>query len=204
MYRHIVWDFDGTLFNTYPAMASAFQSLLKENGIEEDLEDILKHMKISMGHALNHYETRYQLDAHFMDHYREKRIEAEIKLNQPYPGIIAICQYIAHSGRYNYLFTHRGSSSFVYLKQFDLLSSFQDFITEDSGFPRKPAPEGLLYLMDKYDMHPDETLMIGDRELDILAAKNAGAHACFFSEDDATSQYADFTIKDFKELYDIL
>ena len=31
MIKHIIWDFDGTLFDTYPAITRAFQQALVEN-----------------------------------------------------------------------------------------------------------------------------------------------------------------------------
>ncbi|HWT26865.1 MAG TPA: HAD hydrolase-like protein [Mobilitalea sp.] len=40
MYKHIIWDFDGTLFDTYPAMGSVFKEMLKEIEIVEDLDEI--------------------------------------------------------------------------------------------------------------------------------------------------------------------
>ncbi|WP_202621575.1 HAD family hydrolase [Anaerocolumna sedimenticola] len=41
MYKHIIWDFDGTLFDTYPVTGIAFQMTLKENGILESLDEII-------------------------------------------------------------------------------------------------------------------------------------------------------------------
>ena len=56
MYKHIIWDFDGTLFDTYPVMGSIFKRMLEEEGIEESLDGILKYMKLSMSYALHHYK----------------------------------------------------------------------------------------------------------------------------------------------------
>lgn len=54
MYKHIIWDFDGTLFDSYPAMGGAFKALLNEQRIEESLEEILKYMKVSMWTAIDY------------------------------------------------------------------------------------------------------------------------------------------------------
>ena len=35
-YRHIIWDFDGTLFDTYPVMARAFTETMNEAGYPAD------------------------------------------------------------------------------------------------------------------------------------------------------------------------
>ena len=56
MYRHIIWDFDGTPFDTYPEMANVFKELLEREGISEPFDEIMKHMKISMSTAIKHYQ----------------------------------------------------------------------------------------------------------------------------------------------------
>jgi FMN phosphatase YigB (HAD superfamily) len=53
-------------------------------------------------------------------------------------------------------------------------------------------------------MARDEAIMIGDRELDVLSARNAGIHGCFFSESGEKSNIADFSINDFRQLYSII
>jgi len=40
---------------------------------------------------------------------------------------------------------------------------------------KKPDPEGLLALMKEAGAQPDETVMIGDSQVDVLTARNAGA-----------------------------
>lgn len=40
---------------------------------------------------------------------------------------------------------------------------------------KKPDPEGLLSLMKEADAKPEETVMIGDSQVDVLTARNAGA-----------------------------
>jgi phosphoglycolate phosphatase len=42
---------------------------------------------------------------------------------------------------------------------------------------KKPAPEGLLALMKAADAKPEETVMIGDSQVDVQTARNAGAWA---------------------------
>lgn len=58
--------------------------------------------------------------------------------------------------------------------------------------------------MDKYQIRPEEAIMIGDRELDILSGKNAGIDACFFDEEGLNCQTADYNIRNMMELYDII
>ena len=40
---------------------------------------------------------------------------------------------------------------------------------------KKPDPKGLLSLMEETGARPEETVMIGDSQVDVLTARNAGA-----------------------------
>lgn len=203
MYTHIIWDFDGTLFDTYPVMAGVLRDMLEEIGIHEPLEAILRNMKVSITYAMKVYGDKYGITASFLQDVNQRSREAELKRCKPYEGINELCKYIASTGRFNYLYTHRGETAIRFLKKYELYGYFRDFITSQQGFPRKPDPEALNYLARKYDMKREETLMIGDRDLDIMAAVNAGIKSCYFKELD-TDINADHTIVSFGELYDIL
>ena len=204
MYKHIIWDFDGTLFDTYPVMGSIFKRMLKEEGIEESLGNILKQMKVSMSQAVQYYERKYQINNTFIEKYQEQRKRMEISLCRPFKGITEICKYIHTSGKYNYLYTHRGESSILFLKNYGLYDYFSDFITLQQGFERKPSPNAINHIVDKYNIIHKEALMIGDRDLDILSAKNAGIHGCLFTDSDEKNSIADFTINNFQQLYSII
>ena len=204
MYKHIIWYFDGTLFDTYPVMGSIFKSMLEEEGIEESLDEILKYMKVSMSYALNYYEKKYHINNTFIEKYQKQRKDMEFSLCKPYKGIEEICKYIHTSGKKNYLYTHRGESSITFLKNYDLYDYFSDFITSEHGFERKPSPNAINHIIDKYNIIHNEAIMIGDRDLDILSAKNAGISGCFFTDGNEKSSIADFTINDLEQLYSII
>jgi phosphoglycolate phosphatase-like HAD superfamily hydrolase len=54
---------------------------------------------------------------------------------------------------------------------------FTEILTSDSGFARKPSPEALLFLIDKYGLEKEHTYYIGDRRLDVETAIHAGIHS---------------------------
>lgn len=204
MYKHIIWDFDGTLFDTYPVMAKVFKELLREKGIEEPLEEILKQMKVSASSALRYYEKKYQIGKEFVTEYKKRKRESEFELSKPFEGIEEICKYIHSTNRKNYILTHRGDSTIELLKIYDLHSYFSDFITSKQGFERKPSPDAIYYLINKYNMNHSEAIMIGDRDLDLLSGKNAGISACYFTDGNEKNDNADFIINNFQQLYNIL
>lgn len=204
MFKHIIWDFDGTLFDTYPVMAKIFKDLLEKEGIEEPLDEIKQHMQMSMSFALTYYEKKYAVSSDFIKDFKILQKTKGIEIAKPFNDIEDICKYIHSTDRKNYLYTHRGASAITLLKKHGLSDYFSDFITFDQGFERKPNPDALNYLIKKHAIHPDEALMIGDREIDLLAAKNAGISACYFNEKKRKNEYADYTIDHFQQLYSVL
>lgn len=204
MYRHILWDFDGTLFDSYPVMAGIFKDELKRIGHDEPLDEIMAQMQVSMSHAVQYYESKYGIDKAFLKRYKEQRNLMETKHCMPFKEIVALCKHICESGRKNYLYTHRGSSAIDMLKLHGLYEYFTDFVTDENGFERKPSPDAINYLIQKNAMNPKEALMVGDRDLDIISAKNAGIDGCYFNQKGVESIHADHNISDFNKLYDLI
>lgn len=203
-YRHVIWDFDGTLFDTYPAMGEAFRLALLEFGFDEPRAAVIAWMKTSMGQAHRHYQQRFGLDEDFFARYAAHRERTERDMAAPYPGIEALCRKICEAGGDNFLYTHRGATSGEHIKRFGLAGCFKELVTSQNGFERKPSPEAVLHLLQKHRLSPDETIMIGDRNLDILAAKNAGIHTCFFSETGEKDADAEYNIDGFARLSAVL
>ena len=44
-----IWDFDGTLLDTYPHIASAFEAIMDRDGIKYDHEDVLRELYVNFG-----------------------------------------------------------------------------------------------------------------------------------------------------------
>ena len=52
-------------------------------------------------------------------------------------------------------------------------------MTSENHFKRKPDPEAIYYILQKYNINKEEAYYIGDRPLDILCAKNANIKGIF-------------------------
>lgn len=181
MYKHIIWDFDGTLFDSYPYMVSSFQRALQDDGIEESYENILDVMKISVTNAINHYKKVHKINNEMIKRFCKYEKEINYELVKPYEHVQNICRMVYYSGRKNYLFTHRDKSALEYLERYNLFEYFCDFVTKESKLKKKPQPDAIIYIIEKYNLKKEEVLMIGDRDIDILAARNAGVDSCIFA-----------------------
>lgn len=196
MIKDIIWDFDGTLFNTYPQISTIFKNTLAHFGIDENTDDILANLHQSLWYTYQTYVKKYNLD---LETLRKKFSELDEQMDpgflQPFPGVIEILNNFNGN---HFIFTHRGNSTIDYLSHWGLLSHFTEIITRENGFSRKPQPDALLYLIDKYKLVREHTIYIGDRDIDVKCAKNAKIQSCYFNSHQLPiKEIADFEIKDF-------
>lgn len=182
MYRNVIWDFDGTLFDTYPAMAGALRETLACHGYETSYEEVYALMKQSVPVAFDYYSKRMDWSVEIENEYAARRKAMEAEACLPYKGAAELLRDIAEAGGRNYIFTHRGSTLWPMLDRRGLRGLFVECVTSENGFARKPAPDGINYLMRKYDMDPAQTVMVGDRELDIQSGINAGIDTCAYCD----------------------
>lgn len=179
--QHFIWDFDGTLFDTYPVIIENLNLALAEFGHSCDPVEAMGLMLNCIPVAQSFYADKFGLERQaLVDAYDRYHRKANRELRAaPMAGIREVLEAIRASGRHSYIFTHRKrSETLLYLEKYGLTSFFRDIIgPEDPGFAVKPAPGAVLYLMEKYGMTPEETVMVGDRECDLGSGRNAGIHA---------------------------
>ncbi len=205
MFTDIIWDFDGTLFDTYPATAKAFQKALRVYHIEEASSTIQDYLKISEGYAVAHFKKEYALDDRFDDVYDACKRAIPFEDVKPFPYAAEVCAQIAASGGRNYMITHRGGSTLTLLGYYGMMPSFTEVVTKRYGFARKPNPEAFLYLIDKYQMDRCSVMVVGDRDLEILAGKAAGISTCLYNTNGIVpSEEPDFHIESLNNLLDII
>lgn len=182
MFRSFVWDYDGTLFDTYDAVCRAYHRATKQVGIDISFSELRLLIKHSLGWAAAQLSERFSvpaqaiLDAYYAFAPEEETMEAM----KPYPGVAEVLRAIKEKGGQNFLYSHRDHVSMDALAYYGLDTFFSGAITKDDHFPRKPAPDALLYLIKKYGLDPKASVMVGDRSLDVEAGLNAGMSGALF------------------------
>ena len=203
-YKHIIWDFDGTLFDTYPSMARAFTESMEAAGYPADYQGIYDSMKIAISETVRRFQSAYGFGQEVIEGYRQRRIAIELAQAHPFDGAVEVLRRVCAAGGDHFICTHRGDSIHELLRRHGLEGYFRDITTSAHGFKRKPDPEAVQYLLDTYGMDPAETLMIGDRPLDVQSGQNAGTAGCFFDPGGVTYPPAQHQITDLHELIDII
>jgi HAD superfamily hydrolase (TIGR01549 family) len=174
MDKRLIWDFDGTLYDTYPQMAQALVAALKDLGCAGEERDAYERMKITLYHAVCSYAQQFGLDtdtlmAAFRAHHG---MQSTLPMM---PGLADCLHATAAMGCRHYLFTHRDGRALAQLEADGLIGFFTDSVTREDGFADKPSPEAILHLMTKHGFTAADAYMIGDREIDMASGRAAGA-----------------------------
>jgi phosphoglycolate phosphatase-like HAD superfamily hydrolase len=199
----LVWDVDGTLLDTYPAIVDAIVSTLRECVDPEEIsrDEVADLCAVSMDHCLSTLGAQFDLDLDsFRADYRQRYQAMSIGPQGPFPGAVTLCSYVKSKGGKNFILTHRSRSSLEKMLRFHHLTPlFSGIVAGDDGFPRKPDPSGLADLLDRHNLLRETTMLIGDRALDIEAAHAAGLEACLFG-DNSVNEPVDYHVDNYFDL----
>lgn len=167
-----IWDMDGTLVDSYPAIVPAVQQACGEFGLSFDAEYI--HDRIIRSSVGSFLEQLPVPDTALLKERFNSLNDSNIDKITAMPHARELLSFLTDRGHRNFVYTHRGASCRAILEQCGLLPCFTEIITALDGFPRKPAPDAILYLMQKYSLPADSCFYVGDRSIDMEAAFNAG------------------------------
>lgn len=173
-YHHLFWDFDGTLYNSYPQIAHAMGLAFKDCHINEPSpEALLRALKKSVHFTIVHYSQQNHLEPDALLKRFNLYHQAE-GFFPPIDGLKECLTALKAAGATHYLYTHRDIKAWQQLERDGLRALFADGITSEDGFPQKPEPDALLSLIAKHGLAPEDCAMIGDRDIDIQSGHNAG------------------------------
>jgi len=98
---------------------------------------------------------------------------------RPYEGIPILLQELRSHHTPMALLTNKPLEQTVrILDAFGLSEFFQRVVGGDGPWPRKPAPDGIQFLMREAGADPGKTVLIGDSTIDLQTARNAGVRIC--------------------------
>ena len=199
--QNYIWDFDGMLFDSYPHITSAFLKTLAQFGKDADYDEAKSLLEITFATAFERYDVTDEERAVFREHEHNYELKP---IAVPFENTYKVLEELFNNGKKHFLYTHRGfESSQYYLKKYDMAKFFTAFVDSSMNFASKPAPDAVDYICDTYNLDRSETVMIGDREIDVLSGKNAGVYGCLFTKKEDIQSAADFIIKDISEVSDI-
>ncbi len=214
----IQFDLDGTLIDSVPQLALAVNLMLKQLGHNPADELAVRHWvgngaDMLVWRALNAAlgcepdATQQQAARRAFDVAYEGVAEHELVF---YPGVLDTLEQLHRAGKTLAIVTNK-PYRFVpaILAAAGLSDYFSLVLGGDSLAQKKPDPAPLLHVCRELNIEPACSLMIGDSENDVLAAKAAGmavvglTYGYNYGRDIAES-HPDWVMSDIRELLDLL
>lgn len=209
MYKQVViWDLDGTLLDSYGVIVSSLYQIYLEKGIELDKQEIFYDViNESVSFFINKMEQKYGIPFdELKDRYSiiSGKEKGNIKLMK---HALEILKVLKENHITNYVLTHRGTTTESVLSNLGIYYYFDEIVTSLNKFKRKPDPEGLNYLINKYQLDREYTYYVGDRPMDIVCANNAHIKSIMFIPDGGVAKptgHESYVVNDLLEIEKII
>lgn len=207
MIEHLIFDFDGTISDSYPLFVKFFHIEAKQRGFEIPCSDdeLYRASKRVIRDAYDVLHCEHVCDYKtFVDDFHELQTRYRDDF-QIFPEARELLLSAKAQGMHNYIYTHTGPVVKEMLDRMGVLDCF-DFILDSSyHFPMKPAPDALLFFLDKFGFDPKTCIMIGDRPIDAHAGMGAGMYGCLWDADGLFDDAkVDFYIKNLLQVKNII
>lgn len=206
--KALIWDLDGTLFDSYQVIIPNARRTFLEFGVDYDPDYIRSYtLGISLGDLFIKTGKEYGCSSKAL---HKRYLELQAMRDHEIPPMLhagEILSAMAERGIYNLVYTHKGDAAFDVLDRLGFTRYFTEILTGDSGFARKPDPEAIFYLMEKYNLTKENTFYVGDRPMDIRCAVNAGIRSILLQPEGnggTKTGEEDFVIRDLLEILDIV
>lgn len=178
MTKYILFDLDGTLTDPKEGITKSVQYALKYLGIEvEDLDSLCKFIGPPLRESLREsYHLSEEEVARSILKYREYFSVTGIYQNERYPGIRELMQKLAEDGKKLIIATSKpeGFAKQI-MEHFDLTKYFTDICGSSMDGSRERKADVIRYALEKNRITDKaQTVMVGDREHDIIGAKENG------------------------------
>lgn len=213
MYKHVVFDLDGTLLNTIDDLADTGNHVCTLHGWPTHTVDTFKLM---VGNGIPKLVERFapqgtsqgmldQAYREFMDWYG---VHKEDK-TAPYAGMPEVAKALREAGVSIAVLSNKADVMAGPVVEHYYPGIFPVVQGALPGLPTKPDPTLLYKLMERLGATREDTLFVGDSNVDIRTAKNGGLTGCgvlwgFRSREELEAAGADVIVSTPQELQDLI
>ena len=178
--RALIFDLDGTLIDSKQDLIHSVNAMLVETGRERLHEDTIsgyighgapKLVARALGNRAAEAE-REQALKFFLAHYEEHKLDS----TRPYPGVAEALEELREFPM-AVLTNKPVRVSRRILEGLGLAKYFRAVYGGNSFQTKKPDPLGARKILEELGAMAGETMMVGDSEVDVQTARNAGTLA---------------------------
>lgn len=215
MYKYVVFDLDGTLVNSLFDLADSVNKALEKNGLPAHPYDAYKYfvgngraklIERAMGDAASDEKLRALVTKDYDDDYLIHCLD-KTKL---YDGIVEMLLKLQQNGvKINVLSNKPDEFVKNMLDKLFKGISFDIAWGKKAEYPTKPDPSSVLAVLDKLSADKKDCLYVGDSNVDVITARNAGLDFCgvlwgFRTKEELENEGAKTTVTSADELYKVI
>lgn len=184
MMDNYFFDFDGTLADSGQTAIVATQAAFRDYDLVVPDENTIAYFmgvpievsfkKMAPEVEFSDYEFN-ELLAIFRSYYKQME-NSNLTL---FPHISKVLKQLHEEGKQLFVVSSKHSAALQRnLEQLEIDQYFKVVLGSDQVKKFKPAPDGLLYLIKKYQLDPSKSVMIGDAIFDLQMGQAAGVATC--------------------------
>lgn len=182
MYKCVIFDLDGTLLNTLEDLANVGNRVLEKMGFPQHETEKYKYF---VGNGIPKLieriipegcsdEDRKKVHELYSENYGKHCCDN----TKPYEGIAELLRNLKNNGIMTAVATNKDHSFSVELVKEFFDSSIDIVVGRKDGFPKKPDPYAVNYILNELGIDKSDTLYVGDSDVDMQTALNAGVCSC--------------------------
>ena len=173
MIKAIIFDLDGTILDTLEDLFLAVNHALKTFNLPLRTKE---EVRAFVGNGIENLMMRAAESAYSPEVLKEFKAYYSVHKNDNtcvYPQITELLLKLKERNILMAVVSNKFDGAVKELADKFFESTFACAIGEREGIAKKPAPDSVLEAMHAINALPEETLYVGDSEVDILTAKNA-------------------------------
>lgn len=181
MYKLCIFDLDGTLIDSLGDLADSVNYALQREGLPTHSKDAYRQMVGNGARKLIERalpaaarEDCPELFDRVYETYERRYREVCLNRTQPYPGVEALLVHLRERGIRLAVLSNKPDAFTRHIAGHFFGDKVDLIVGQRDEVAKKPAPDGVLEILHYFGLSQREAILIGDSDVDVLTAKNAG------------------------------
>lgn len=183
MTKLCIFDLDGTLINSLEDLADSSNFALSQMGFDTHPLEAYKHF---VGNGIPKLIERMtpenkrtsEVLTELRDIFSERYNAHCLDKTKPYDGVLELIEYCHKNNIKIAVLSNKADNFAKYIVNSIFPADTFDFVMgQREDIPKKPAPDAVFKILENFSVDKSDAVIIGDSDVDMMTAKNAGIHS---------------------------